>query len=253
MVPSGSEAMQPIALTRRGIVRPGGIKVLAAMVLSAVFFIPASAQEASTQLAPAGASRTSDKCAEFRDMVGSVDSGSGPPGPEQVEKRYSRLTDATKAAEACAKSITESFRTLREQGGGKSSWSSIERELDGFIKGQQSFIDSIEGTGGLIEEAARSESVAQERIARAQRSFPEYLEKEKERLARLKEIVSATTEQKDALAREIRSLQADKPRIAFSEGGKQFDMAIDSLNRFNKVLEGFTKKMPKAAAGDGGM
>ncbi|WP_156467893.1 hypothetical protein [Methylobacterium sp. Leaf91] len=216
-------------------------------------FSPVLAQEANSKPSNKPPVSNSNSCSDFQNLVKGSESSEATPAPDLVEKKYSRLSEATKAAEACAKSITESFRALREQGGGKSSWSGIEQALDGFIKGQQSFIDRIEGTGGLIEEAARSESVGQQRIEEAQRNYPEEVDREKDRLARLKEIVTATSEQKDALAKEIRRLQANKPRIAFSEGGKQFDMAIESLDEFNKVLEGFTKKIPKTQSGTNGM
>lgn len=230
-----------------------GLVAAAVPLLMGVAVTSGGAQEHAGPPAAAPPGGNSASCNEFRDLVKDSDPGGGTSGADTVEKKYSKLSEATKAAEACAKSITESFRNLREQGGGKSSWSGIEQALDGFIKGQQSFIDRIEGAGGLIEEAARGESVAQQRIEEAQRNYPDEVDKEKERLARLKDIVGATTQQKDALAKEIRRLQANKPRIAFSEGGKQFDMAIDSLDQFNKVLEGFTKKIPANQAGSSGM
>lgn len=243
--------MQHLSRAIQLVVR-AGLVATAVPLLMGVAVTSGDAQEQSVPPAAPPGGRSAS-CNEFRDLVKEPDPGVGTSGADTVEKKYSKLSEATKAAEACAKSITESFRNLREQGGGKSSWSGIEQALDGFIKGQQSFIDRIEGAGGLIEEAARGESVAQQRIEEAQRNYPDEVDREKERLARLKEIVGATTQQKDALAKEIRRLQANKPRIAFSEGGKQFDMAIDSLDQFNKVLEGFTKKIPKNQAGSSGM
>ncbi|ANY85500.1 hypothetical protein BB934_45610 (plasmid) [Microvirga ossetica] len=202
--------------------------------------------------APSSNALPADKCAEFNSLLSSIDSTGAAGNPDQVEKRYGRLVDAAKIGEACAKSITESFRNLRGQAGSPPSWAKIEQELDKLIEAQRNFIDKIEGTGGLIEEANRSGSVIQKRIEEAQRVYPDQVDREKERLARLTEIAAATTVQKDGLAKAIRDIQAAKPRIAFAESGKQFDVTVNALDRFNKALEDFTKKMPKPVPGESG-
>jgi hypothetical protein len=207
---------------------------------------------AQAQQPPSPSVAQADKCAEFNSLLGSIDSSLGRSAPDQVEQRFGRLVDAAKVGEACAKSITEAFRGLRGQGGSPPPWSAIEQELDKIIEAQRSFVDKIEGTGGLIEEANRSESVAQKRIDEAQRLYPDEVEREKVRLARLREIAAATAAQKDRLAQAIRDIQAAKPRIAFAESGKQFDITVNALDRFNKALENFTAKMPKPFLGTSG-
>jgi len=227
---------------------------LALTLLLPLFSSPVYGQQSSPEPGPGStAAAPTDQCEQFNKLLGSIDGTSGAVSPEQVEKKFGRLADAAKAGEACAKTITESFRNLRGKSGASPSWSQIERELDRIIDAQRSFIDKIEGSGGLIEEATRSESVIQQRIEEAQRNYPDQAEKEKDRLQRLKATSSATATQKDALAKAIRDIQAAKPRIAFAEGGKQFDATVNALDRFNKALEDFTAKMPKSPSGDPGM
>jgi hypothetical protein len=230
-------------------------KMSRARVVAVVLCLTSGAAEAQQAQVPSptGATNTAraDRCSEFGNILKGVDGLAGTTGPEQVEKKYGRLADAMKAGEDCAASITDAFRNLRGQAGASPSWTQIERELDKIIDAQRSFIDKIEGTGGLIEEATRSESVLQQRVDEAQKKYPEEVDKEKDRLARLKSISAATVAQKDTLAQLIRDIQAEKPKIAFAEGGKQFDATINALDRFNKALQDFTSKMPKPAGATG--
>jgi hypothetical protein len=205
----------------------------------------AEAQQPATQssIAPRVIGQD-DRCTEFSRILGEVGGPQSLPSPDEVEKKYRRLAEAAKVGEDCAKSIAEAFRTLRGKGGSV-SWSQIESELDKLITAQKSFIEKIEGTGGLIEEATRGESVLHQRIEEAQRRYPEEVPKEKERLTRLQSISGATQAHKDGLAQLIRDLQAAKPKLAFSESGKQFDATLDELEKFNHALKDLTGKCPR--------
>jgi hypothetical protein len=210
----------------------------------------AAAQGSSSGAAPAGAPK--DPCAEFEAHLKIVGTGSGTVTPEQAEKAYAQLVLLAQLGEACSKNIADAFRTLRA-GGAQSSWSKIEQELDKIINAHRSLIDKIEGTGGLIEEVTRALPVLEERKKEVKRLGGDAAatKREEDRHSRLKDIVAETQKQKMALDKAIVQLQEQKAPIAFEESGKQWDAAINALERFNKALESITGKLPRPEAKPG--
>jgi hypothetical protein len=120
----------------------------------------ADAQQSSVQRS--GAANSSDKCREFDELLKGMTAGQN--SPEQIEKKYGQLVDATKMGQECAKVLAEAFRNLKGQDGTAPSWNKFEEIIDRIIEQQRSLIEQIEGTGGLLEQATLAEVALEERI-----------------------------------------------------------------------------------------